>query len=104
MFDYSGSTALVTGASKGLGVGFAEALAERGMNLILVARSTNELNVLSTRLNVKYKTLCTVLGIDLADPSGPQTIAEELEDRSIQVDLLVNNAGFGLSGVRSGNI
>jgi uncharacterized protein len=98
MFDYSGSTALVTGASKGLGAAFAEALAERGTNLVLVARSTNELNALSTRLFAKYKVPCTVLSIDLADPSSPQTIAEELERRGIQVDLLVNNAGFGLSG------
>jgi uncharacterized protein len=54
MFDYRGSTALVTGASKGLGAAFAEALAERGMNLLLVARSTDELNALSTRLYAKY--------------------------------------------------
>jgi short-subunit dehydrogenase len=98
MFDYRGSTALVTGASKGLGAAFAEALAERGMNLVLVARSTDELNVLSTRLYAKYKVRRTVLSIDLADPSSPQTLAEELEHRGIQVDLLVNNAGFGLSG------
>lgn len=98
MFDYSGSTALVTGASKGLGAVFAEALAERGMNLVLVARSTNELDALSTRLYAKYKVQSTILSIDLADPSGPQTIAEELERRGILVDLLVNNAGFGLSG------
>ncbi len=98
MFDYSGSTALVTGASKGLGAAFAEALAERGMNLVLVARSTDELNALSTRLYAKYKVRRTILSIDLADPSSPQTIAEELERRGIQVDLLVNNAGFGLSG------
>jgi uncharacterized protein len=91
-------TALVTGASKGLGVAFAEALAERGMNLVLVARSTGELNTLSTRLYAKYKVNRTVLSIDLADPSSPQTIAEELERRGIEVDLLVNNAGFGLSG------
>jgi uncharacterized protein len=98
MFDYSGSTALVTGASKGLGAAFAEALAGRGMNLVLVARSTDELNVLSTRLYAKYKIQRTILSIDLADPSSPKTIAEELERRGIQVDLLVNNAGFGLSG------
>jgi short-subunit dehydrogenase len=71
MFDYSGSTTLVTGASKGLGAAFAEALAERGMNLVLVARSTNELNELSSRLSAKYKVLCTVLSVDLAD-SGSQ--------------------------------
>ena len=97
-FEYSGSTALVTGASKGLGAAFAAALAERGMNLVLVARSTGELNALSTRLYAKYQVHPTVLSIDLADPSSPQTIAEELERRGIEVDLLVNNAGFGLNG------
>ena len=71
MFEYSGSTALVTGASKGLGAAFAEALAERGMKLVLVARSTVELNALSTRLYAKYKVHRTVLSIDLADPSSP---------------------------------
>ncbi len=68
------------------------------MNLVLVARSTDELNALSTRLYAKYKVRRTILTSDLADPSSPQTIAEELERRGIQVDLLVNNAGFGLSG------
>jgi uncharacterized protein len=98
MFDYHGSTALVTGASKGLGAAYAAALAERGMNLVLVARSTDELNGLSTRLYAKYKAQRTILSIDLADPSSPQRIAEEIERRGIQVDLLVNHAGFGLSG------
>jgi len=98
VFDYSGSTALVTGASKGLGAAFADALAQRGMNLVLVARSTDKLNVLSRRLDSKYKIQSTVLSIDLANPNSPQTISEELERRGIQVDLLVNNAGFGLSG------
>src|SRR5260370_30866178 len=98
MFDYTGATALVSGDSKGLGAAFAEAIAERGMNLVLAARSTDELNVLSTRLYAKYKIQRTILSVDLADPSSPQTIAEELERRGIQVDLLGNNAGFGLSG------
>src|SRR5258707_6683095 len=98
MFDYRGSTALVTGASKGLGGVFSEALGVRGMNLVLVARSTDELNALSTRLYAKYKVRRTILSVDLADPSSPQRIVEEIERRGIQVDLLVNNAGFGLSG------
>src|SRR5882757_7370971 len=75
MFDYSGSTALVTGASKGLGEAFAEALAARGMNLVLVARSTKRLNDLSARLDTKYKIQCTVLSVDLADPNSPRALA-----------------------------
>ena len=76
MFDYSGSTALVTGASKGLGEAFAEALAARGMNLVLVARSAKGLNDLSARLYAKYKIQRTVLSIDLADPNSPQEVAK----------------------------
>jgi short-subunit dehydrogenase len=68
------------------------------MKLLWVARSTNELSALSTRLYAKYKVQSTILSIDLADPSGPQAVAEELDRRGILVDLLVNNVGFGLSG------
>jgi len=68
------------------------------MNLVLVARSTGELNALSTRLCAKYQVQRTVISIDLADPSSPRKIAEELERRGIHVNLIVNNAGIGLSG------
>jgi short-subunit dehydrogenase len=68
------------------------------LDSIGVARSTDKLNVLSTRLYAKYKVRITTLSIDLADPSSPQAIAEELKRGGIQVDLLVNNAGLGLSG------
>jgi uncharacterized protein len=63
VFDHNGSTALVTGASKGLGAAFAEALAQRCMNLVLSARSTDELNVLSRSLHSKYKIQSTVISI-----------------------------------------
>ena len=53
---------------------------------------------MSTRLYTKYKVQCTILNMDLTDPGSPQKIAEEMERRGIQVDLLVNNAGFSLSG------
>jgi short-subunit dehydrogenase len=89
---------LCGGSENALGVAFSKALAQRGMNLVLAARSTDELNVLSTRLYAKYRVQRTILSVDLADPSSPQAIAEELEGRGIQVDLLINNVGFGLNG------
>jgi uncharacterized protein len=98
MFSYRGSTALVTGASKGIGEAFAENLAMRGMNLVLVARSLDALKKLAERLSNKYGVLCIALQADLAESDAANSIATELEHRGIQVDLLVNNAGFGLSG------
>jgi short-subunit dehydrogenase len=97
-FNYHGSTALVTGASKGIGEVFAEQLAARGMNLVLVARSLDALESLAQRLSARYGIQCTVLNADLADSESANWIAAELEHRNIQVDLLVNNAGLGLSG------
>ena len=98
MFNYRGSTALITGASKGIGEAFAEHLAARGMNLVLVARSLDALEKLAKRLSDKYGVQCVALKADLADPQITNWIATELEGRGIQVDLLVNNAGLGLSG------
>ena len=98
MFDYRGSTALVTGASKGIGEAFAEQLASRGMNLVLVARSLDALESLAKRLSDQYGVQCVALNADLADPDVTHWIAAELERRGIQVDLLVNNAGLGLTG------
>jgi short-subunit dehydrogenase len=98
MFNYRGSTALVTGASKGIGAVFAEHLAARGMNLVLVARSLDALESLAKRLSDKHGVQCVALNADLADPDTTNWIANELERRGIQVDLLINNAGLGLSG------
>ncbi len=98
MFTYRGSTALVTGASKGIGEVFAEHLAARGMNLVLVARSLGALEALAARLADKYAVQCIALDADLANPDATKWIAAELERRGMQVDLLVNNAGLGLSG------
>jgi short-subunit dehydrogenase len=99
MFNYRGSTALVTGASKGIGEAFAEHLAARGMNLVLVARSLDALDSLAKRLSDKYGGNYVTLKADLADPDITNWIAGELERRGIQVDLLVNNAGLGLTQV-----
>jgi short-subunit dehydrogenase len=98
MFVYHNSTALVTGASKGLGEVFADALAFRGMNLVLVARSSDALQRLAERLIAKYDVQCVSLNTDLADPNAVGQIGTELERRGIQIDLLINNAGLGLTG------
>lgn len=98
MFVYRGSTALITGASKGLGKVFAETLAARGMNLVLVARSGDVLNALAENLAARYGVQCTPLNVDLGSPDAAIHIGEEVERRGIQVDLLVNNAGLGLTG------
>ena len=98
MFTYRNAFALVTGASMGLGEAFAEALAARGTNLVLVARSFDTLNALAKRLTEQYRVQAIVLTADLAERDAVTRISEELERQHIAVDLLVNNAGFGLTG------
>ena len=98
MFDYAHTTALVTGASSGLGAKFAEFLARRGANVVLVARTAPRLEALAERLRATYKVDATVIAADLADPSAPARIRAETETRGLRVNLLVNNAGFALAG------
>ncbi len=95
---YRGSYALVTGASKGLGKVFAEVLASRGMNVALVARSKDALTAYAKSLSEKYGIRAVAIGADLASPRAPFEIQIELARRHIEIDLLINNAGFGLSG------
>lgn len=89
-------TALITGASAGLGEEFARQLAHRRADLILVARSTEVLQALATELRSEYGVAVEVLTADLSDAAGVETVAARLRDDSDPVDLLVNNAGFGL--------
>lgn len=98
-FDYRGSTALITGASKGLGRAFALDLARRGARVILVARSEAQLADVAAEIRRLYGNEDTeVIVGDLIAPGGPQRILEELHDRGLTVDLLVNNAGAGGAG------
>ena len=98
MFKYEGSTALVTGASNGLGVTFAEELARRGADLVLIARSKDALQTLAARLTAQYGVKCHVIAADLTDPKTIDDIYAELAQHNLPVDLLINNAGLGLSG------
>ena len=88
-------TALVTGASSGIGETFAEELAKRNNNLVLVARSQDKLEQLATRLSSLYKIKTEVIAQDLTEPSARQTVFDTVQAQGITVDLLINNAGFG---------
>ncbi len=91
--------ALVTGASSGIGYELAKLFAKDGKNIIVVARSQGKLEDLKAEIESKYGTNVMVLVKDLADPNAPQEIYSELEKENINVDVLVNNAGFGVYGM-----
>lgn len=91
-------TALVTGASSGLGAEFAVQLAARGHDLVLVARSEDRLTALAERLIAEHGIRAHVLVQDLAEPDAAHRIADRLTADGLSIDLLVNNAGFGTCG------
>jgi hypothetical protein len=91
-------TALVTGASAGIGRAFAEQLAERGFDLVITARRHERLVELAGELSRAHGVRVEVVVADLADPCAPQAIYDDLVRRQIAVDVLVNNAGYGVSG------
>lgn len=90
--------ALVTGASAGLGAEFARQLAARGMHLILVARRTELMAELAQELHTKHGTRCEIISADLSDPAEPKRVLSEIAAKGVTVELLVNNAGFGVVG------
>jgi uncharacterized protein len=90
--------ALVTGASRGLGMAFARELAARHQNLVLVARSLEPLNALASELRHSNSVSVITLRMDLASPGAGQRLAQAICDSNLPINLLVNNAGFGLRG------
>ncbi len=88
-------TALVTGASFGIGAAFAQALAKQGYRLILVARSQDKLEQLAQQLQQGYQVETEVIPQDLTETNAPQTLFDLITVKGINVDLLINNAGFG---------
>lgn len=89
-------TALITGASSGLGVEFAKQLAARGADLVLVARDRNALERLAAQLRAEFKVGVEVLAADLLAPRQRNRVIARVADRSRPIEVLVNNAGFGL--------
>jgi short-subunit dehydrogenase len=91
-----GEWAVVTGASSGLGVEFARALARDGMSCVLSARRRDRLEELAAELESRHRISTRVVVADLADPDGPEQLARACED--IEVGVLINNAGLGYRG------
>jgi Short-chain dehydrogenases of various substrate specificities len=93
MFPYRGQTALVTGASSGIGAEFARELARRGMSLILVARAEMVLNELASDLAASHNVAVDVIPADLSQTGAVEKVSKGVADKGLRVDLLVNNAG-----------
>jgi uncharacterized protein len=89
-------TALVTGASAGIGKAFAEHLASDGFDLVLTARRQQRLEDLAQAIERKHGVRAQVISADLADPAAPEQIAQALRARDLSIDVLINNAGFGI--------
>jgi short-subunit dehydrogenase len=92
-YDFAGKTVLVTGGSMGIGAAFARELDRRGARLVLVARSEKKLAALAGELRDAQW-----IASDLGAPGGARAVFDEATRRGIAVDVLVNNAGFGVHG------
>ncbi|WP_426756101.1 SDR family NAD(P)-dependent oxidoreductase [Myxococcus sp. Y35] len=91
--NFHGKTVLITGASMGIGEAFARELSRRGAMLLLVARSEAKLQALAAELGNAQ-----VFAFDLEDPTAPRRLHDAVLARGLAVDVLINNAGFGLYG------
>ena len=91
-------TALITGASSGIGLELAKIHASKGGDLVIIARSKDKLNALKIQLEKEFGINVLVIEKDLATPNAAIEVFTETESHGIQVDYLINNAGFGLYG------
>lgn len=93
------TTALITGASTGIGLELAKIHASKGGNLVLVARSTSKLEALKTDLEKQFSIQVTVITKDLSQENAAEEIYQETTRKQIVIDQLINNAGFGDQGM-----
>src|SRR5271168_1215068 len=94
----SSESALITGASYGIGLEFSRIFASEGYNLVLVARSADRLRQLASELEKNHGTRSLILATDLTDPGASAYVLDQTTRSDIQIDVLVNNAGFGQYG------
>jgi short-subunit dehydrogenase len=92
------NTTLITGASSGIGAAFARKLAQRGRNVLLVARSEDKLNALCNELGRLSGVRAQYVALDLSEPEAPAQLFAETKTRGLEIDMLINNAGFGSMG------
>jgi short-subunit dehydrogenase len=88
-------TALITGASSGIGAAFAQELASQGHTLMIIARSENRLRAIATDLQSQFGVRVEVLVLDLTAPDATERIMQAIEQQGLSIDILINNAGFG---------
>ncbi len=88
-------TALITGASSGIGETFAQELAARKTNLVLVARSEDKLQKLANKLESEYQIQTDIIVQDLTAPAAANSVFEAIYEKGLTIDCLINNAGFG---------
>lgn len=93
--DFKGKTAVVTGASSGIGLGYAHELATRGAHLVLVARNQKQLEKVSAQIQVTNDVRVDVIALDLSKPTSGQELIDILTKLKLSTDVLINNAGFG---------
>ncbi len=98
MANWRGKWALITGASAGIGVALAKELATGGTNLVLTARRKDRLEESGRTLSTTYKLSTEVFPANLADSNAPERIFAFTKEKGIEIDLLINNAGFGQYG------
>src|SRR4051795_11930084 len=98
MNSFAGKRALITGASSGLGLEFADLLAAQNVNLVLAARRQEPMEKLASDLRRKYGVDVLVEPIDLAAPGAAGRLKSSLDAKSVAIDILLNNAGYGLHG------
>jgi short-subunit dehydrogenase len=95
---FDGQVALITGASSGIGSAYARAFAARGASLVVVARSADKLEALADELRARHSVPVEVIAQDLSVPESSKALLEKVANLGRQVDILINNAGFGTYG------
>ncbi|MFW0718036.1 SDR family NAD(P)-dependent oxidoreductase [Pedobacter sp. N23S346] len=98
MSDQNKSYAVVTGASKGIGKSIAFELAKKGFNLLLIARSADELAKLSREIATEHGVATDFMAIDLGEYNSPKKVADWIDEKKYRINTLVNNAGYGIWG------